>query len=254
MKKLFVLLLVSALIFASMVSVFAKEFDPEITQNRDEKALYDNCAAGKGEVAHGIDVSLWQGDIDFKAVKNSGINFVMIRSSFGREDPKQVDPRFHENIKKAQAAGLHTGVYHYSYATSAADAVNEAKFCLKTIRGYKLSYPVAFDIEDDSMKKLGKRVLTDICKAFCSTIEKAGYYVVIYCNPDWLKNYLYADELLPKYDLWLAHWYVKEPSYKCGMWQYTDIGRMKGIKGNVDRDVAYKDYPRLIKSKHLNRF
>lgn len=88
-----------------------------------------------------------------------------------------------------------------SYAVDIQDAINEANFCLENIKEYSLEYPVAFDIEDKSMKKLGKRILTDICKEFCDTIEQHGYYAAIYTNVNWLENYLYKDELLPKYDL-----------------------------------------------------
>ena len=109
-------------------------------------------------------------------------------------------------MQKAQENGIYCGVYHYSYAVSVEDAVNEANFCIENIKDYKLEYPVAFDIEDKSMIKLGKRTLTDICTAFCDTLEKAGYYAIIYTNPNWLKNYLYKDELFSKYDLWLADW------------------------------------------------
>ena len=102
--------------------------------------------------------------------------------------------------------------------------------------------------------KLGKRTLTDICKAFCETLEKAGYYVVIYTNPNWLENYLYKDELLSKYDLWIAEWYEDKPSYLCGLWQFSDKGSVYGIDGDVDMNFSYKNYPEIIKLKGLNSF
>lgn len=202
----------------------------------------------------GLDVSKWQGAIDFKKVKNAGINFVIIREGYGRKDPNQIDKKFKENYQKAKEAGLNVGIYHYSYADSAADAINEAQFCLENIRGIQLEYPVVFDIEDKEQLKLSNRQRTDIVKAFCSEIEKAGYYAMFYCNLNWLNNYLLKDEILPKYDLWLAQWNIDKPSCSCGMWQYSSTGKVDGINGNVDLNIAYKDYPAIMKTKGLNGF
>lgn len=224
----------------------------KISRNKDEIKiiiLEESQMSKKG-----IDVSVHQGNIDWNKVKDSGIEFAVIRDGYGRESPNQVDKRFHTNIKNAQNSGIHCGVYHYSYAINSADAVKEAQFCLKNIKDYKLEYPVAFDIEDKSMIKLGKRVLTDICKAFCGTIEQAGYYSIIYTNPNWLKNYLFADELLPSYDLWLAQWGASKPSYACGIWQTSETGKVDGISGNVDINIAYKDYKKIMEDNSLNGF
>ena len=201
---------------------------------------------------YGIDVSKWQGNIDWNRAKKV-IDFAMIRAGYGKEK-SQVDKCFHTNIKNAQANGVPVGVYWYSYARTVEEAKTEARVCLDTIKGYKLEYPVVFDIEDSSQITLSKQVLTDICKAFCSEIEKAGYYAMIYANCNWLRNHLYSDELLAKYDLWLAHWHVKEPAYECGIWQTTDKGIIDGISGNVDLNTAFKDYPGIMKSKGLNGF
>ena len=95
---------------------------------------------------------------------------------------------------------------------------------------------------------------TDIIKTFCSEIEKAGFYAMFYCNLNWLNNYLLKDELLPKYDLWLAQWNIDKPSCTCGIWQYSSTGKIDGIDGNVDLDVSYKNYPEIMKFKGLNGF
>lgn len=203
----------------------------------------------KGGIAlskKGIDVSTWQKDINWQAVKDSGIEFVMVRSGYGRGGENQIDDKFKNNINGAQGVGLNVGAYHYSYAESVDDAVTEAEFCLSIIKGYKFTYPIAFDIEDDSMKNLSKRELTDICKAFCNRIEQEGYYASIYTNIDWLNNYLYKDELLNRYDLWLAQWEAESPSFDCGIWQYSSSGSINGINGNVDLNISYKDYPSII--------
>ncbi len=118
----------------------------------------------------------------------------------------------------------------------------------------KLEYPVIMDVEDKEQLKLNNRQRTDIVKAFCSEIEKHGYYAMFYCNLNWLNNYLYKDELLPKYDLWLAQWNIDKPSCTCGIWQYSSTGKIDGIDGNVDLDVSYKNYSEIMKSKGLNGF
>lgn len=202
----------------------------------------------------GIDVSKWQGEIDWKKVKGSGIDFAIIREGLGTKSPNQIDEKFKKNIAGAKNAGISCGAYHYSYAVSVKEAVDEARFCLENIRGYQLAYPIAFDVEDKIMLKLSTRQRTDICKAFCEEMEKNGYYVMIYCNLNWLENYLYKDELLPRWDLWLAQWNVNRPSHPCGIWQYSETGKIDGIKGNVDMNISYKNYPEIMKSKGLNGF
>ena len=202
----------------------------------------------------GIDVSKWNGNINWDKVKSAGINFAIVREGYGKRDPRQVDKKFKDNINGAKSVGIHTSVYHYSYADSVEDAVNEAQFCLENISGLVLEYPIIVDIEDKKQLKLNNRQRTDIVKAFCSEIEKHGYYAMFYCNLNWLNNYLYKDELLPKYDLWLAQWNIDKPSCTCGIWQYSSTGKIDGIDGNVDLDVSYKNYPEIMKSKGLNGF
>ena len=189
-----------------------------------------------------IDVSTWNGNIDWDKVYKSGVRYAMIRSSFGIENPNQVDNKFVRNITNAQRAGVKCGIYHYSYAKSAAEAKKEAEFCLKTIKGYKIDLPVAFDIEDSSQTHLGKDTLTSIVIAFCDRIKSAGYRPMLYCNPNWLCNYLHKDKLINKYDIWLANWGVSAPSYNCAIWQYSENGGVPGISGSVDMNWIFKDY------------
>ena len=189
-----------------------------------------------------IDVSTWNGNIDWNKVYKSGVRYAMIRSSFGVENPNQVDNKFVRNITNAQKAGVKCGIYHYSYAKSATEAKKEAEFCLKTIKGYKIDLPVAFDIEDSSQTHLGKDTLTSIVITFCDKIKSAGYRPMLYCNPNWLCNYLHKDKLINKYDIWLANWGVSAPSYDCAIWQYSENGGVPGISGSVDMNWIYKDY------------
>ncbi len=202
----------------------------------------------------GIDVSKWNGTVDWKKVKSSGIDFAMIRDGFGKKSPAQVDKKFKENIEGAKNTGINVGVYHYSYADSAQDGIDEAQFCLENIRGYQLEYPVVIDMEDKEMLKLSTRQRTDACMAFCNEIEKNGYYAMVYTNKIWLENYLHADEILSKYDLWLAQWGGDKPAYNCGIWQYSETGKVDGVNGNVDLNFAYKDYPYVMKRDGLNGF
>lgn len=202
----------------------------------------------------GIDVSKWQGDINWKEVKSSGVEFAIIREGYGRKDPNQLDKKFHKNIREAQLCGIKCGIYHFSYALSEDDARAEAEFCLENIRGYKFEYPLIFDIEVDKNIWLGKRKLTDICMTFCEKMREKGYYVSIYTNLNWVNNFLYSDELFCKYDLWLARYNIWGAGYMCGIWQYTASGAIEGIEGDVDLDLCYFDYPKIIKELRLNGF
>lgn len=201
----------------------------------------------------GIDVSKWQGGINWNEAENDGVGFAILREGYGKESATQIDKQFETNYKGAKAAGVPVGVYHYSYADSTADAKLEAQFCLKNISGKQLEYPVCFDIEDKEQLKLDNRTRTDICKAFCETIEDAGYYAMIYCNLDWYKNKLISSQLTD-YDLWLAQWEVAEPSVSCGIWQKSSSGAIDGISGNVDLNEAFKGYPTIMYGRGLNGY
>ena len=206
----------------------------------------------------GIDVSKWQGEIDWKKVKAAGIKFAMIRLGYGssKGDACGLDGYFEKDVKNAIAAGIDIGCYFYSYATSVAAAKKEAAYVINVLQKYKgvFTYPVAFDLEDKTQQGLGKQVLTDMVIAFGDAIEKAGFYCSLYSNPSWMKSYLDADRV-KRFDLWLAHW-TDKTNYAgaYGMWQNSSSGKVNGINGNVDTDFAYKDYPTIIKGKKLNGF
>ena len=196
----------------------------------------------------GIDVSKWQGSIDWAKVRAAGIGFAMIRAGFGSNG---VDERFAENMQGARAVGIPCGAYHYSYATSADGAKAEAAHFLDLIKGHDFDYPVALDIEDPSQKALGKQTLTEIVPAFCSTVEAAGYYVCVYSNLYWIMNRLDM-AALKRFDIWLAQWSAAPALSDIGIWQYSDCGSVDGITGKVDMNTAYKDYAAIIKSAGLN--
>lgn len=201
----------------------------------------------------GIDVSKWQGDIDWQKVKASGVQFAILRAGYGRF-AGQTDKTFAQNYQNAKAAGLFVGAYHYSYAKNAEQARAEAEYCLSLIKGKVFDFPICYDVEDDSQKDLSKDEISAIVTAFCETLEKAGYYVSVYMNLAWLNTKL-REDIFEKYDIWLAHW-AKETTCKraYGIWQYTSGGQVNGIKGNVDLDCAYKDYPKIMRKNGLNGY
>ena len=200
----------------------------------------------------GIDVSYAQGKIDWAKVKASGVEFAMIRASYGWDNDSQIDRYFRANVQGCEEVGLPYGLYHYSYARTPQDAQKEARFFLRVIEGCRPEYPVVFDLEDQSQQKLEKSILTDMAKALLSTVEEAGYYAMLYANKYWLTGLLDMSRL-SEYDVWLAQWSAA-PSYSgsYGMWQCSASGSVPGISGAVDLDYAYRDYPVLIKDAGLN--
>ena len=202
----------------------------------------------------GIDVSSWQGNIDFAKVKASGIDFVIIRAGYGRET-RQNDNCFELNYRNAKAAGLNVGAYWYSYADSAEDAVKEAKACMEVIKGKKFEYPIYFDLEEQSQFAKGRNFCDSIIKAFCGELEKNGFLAGLYCSTYYLNNYI-SNAVAGKYALWVAQY-----NYRCtytankyGIWQYSSEGSINGISGNVDMDYCYTDYPAIVKNGGYNGY
>ena len=200
----------------------------------------------------GIDVSKWQGNVDFNKVKAVGYDFVIINAGYGRY-LSQKDPYFEQNYKNAKAAGLGVGAYWYSYATTASEAKQEAEIFLQAIKGKAFDYPVVYDIEDSAQSKLSQGTVGSLIESFCGYLEKAGYYVSLYSYADFLNNKVPA-QCKQKYDVWVAAFDVSKPPYNgnYGMWQYTSKGGVSGVNGNCDCNYVYKDYPSIIKKAGLN--
>lgn len=196
----------------------------------------------------GIDVSYAQGKINFDKIRKEQVQFAIVRSSFGWE-ANQKDSEFDRNMKGFASKGIPCGIYHYSYAESKNDAVKEAEYCLSCIKGTHPELPVFIDMEEQRIARHGKRVCTDIAKAFCERMKKAGYNAGVYTNPNWLRNYLYSDELIGKYPIWLAQWDSSAPIYECMIWQYKvgGSGCIDGINGECDLDILYTDKTEEIK-------
>ena len=194
----------------------------------------------------GIDISHHQGDIDFNSLKGN-IDFAMVRTSYGSF---YEDKKYKQNIKGLERINVPYGFYHFSYATSVESAKKEAEGFINIIKKYNPTYPIVIDIEwSNRTENVKSDTLISITDTICSMIEKAGYYAMIYANLDYFNNKL-NDSRLDKYDKWLAEW-KSNPTYKksFGIWQYSSKGQIPGIKGNVDLNISYKDYPSIIKSK-----
>ena len=203
----------------------------------------------------GIDVSYHNGDIDWQAVKNSGIEFAIIRTSYGWSDwNKQTDKKLQSNILGAKAVGMPIGAYHYSYATNTHEALLEAEFFINRLKWTQWEYPVFMDFEDKCHLTLSNSQRTDIVLTFLQKLKENGYYCGFYTFLNFQKYHLDMSRL-SGHELWIAHWH---PSCGCtspyGMWQRTSDGSVPGIKGRVDLDYCYKDYPSIIKSMHYNGF
>lgn len=193
----------------------------------------------------GIDVSKWNGEIDWDRVQNAGVEFAIIRAGYrGSVTGSLVeDPYFKANMRGAAASGLPVGVYFFTQAVNEVEAVEEASAVLQLIREYHLDYPVFIDTEgaggNGRADNLNVEVRTRVCEAFCRTIANAGYTAGVYASRNWYNHYLYTNQL-DNYCIWLAE-YRSVPLYQgyYQMWQYTSKGSVDGIEGNVDMNVSY---------------
>ena len=205
-----------------------------------------------------IDISKFQGNVDFSKVKGE-VDGVIIRAGYGQNN---IDEKFARNISECNRLGIPCGVYWFSYAYTEEMARKEAEYCLAAIKSYRVELPVCFDFEYDSVTYaqkngvgIGKTLATALVHAFCGVIEKAGYYAMNYTNKDYLGKYF--DKTTLNYDLGLAAWptepdFNNPPRKDVGIWQYSSKGSVPGINGNVDMDWAYKDYPAIIAAAGLN--
>ena len=200
--------------------------------------------------ALGIDVSSHQGEIDWKQVASSGVEFVMIRLGFrgyGAEGTINLDQYFQQNLEGAKAAGLKVGVYFFSQAVSTQEAEEEALFVLENLRGWSLEYPVVYDWE--TINSSGARTnglsgttLTDCAITFCETVAAAGYTPMVYYNSP-VGYGKYELNRLTAYDVWYAQ-YASIPTmyYSYRIWQYSDSGKIPGISTKVDMNIAFIPY------------
>ena len=193
----------------------------------------------------GIDVSAWQGRIDWKTVADYGMDFAILRIT---ESGNVIDKYFERNYTECQKYNIPTGVYKYSYAMTIAEIQSEARKVVSVLNGRKLQYPIWLDLEHHKQRVLGAESIHNLAEAFREIIVAAGYKFGIYCNEDWYMNVICSH--LRKYEFWIAHYpdndngWLQErirPSFGVG-WQYSNKAKIPGINGTVDRNVFYKDY------------
>lgn len=185
-------------------------------------------------ISIGIDVSKYQGNIDWSAVAASGVRYAFVRvgsTQYG------IDTKFDQNMRMAAANGVKTGVYLYSYARNAQEAATEAMFVLQAIANYTVSMPVVIDIEDQTQRSLSPQALAEIANTFCAIIESAGYYPMVYASKNW-----FTEKIGPvAYDKWVAQYHTSCSVEDAAFWQATSAGSIPGISGRVDIDYQYKD-------------
>ena len=211
-----------------------------------DKTEIQKLQATSGNAKVGIDVSKWNGIIDWDKVKNAGVQFAIVRAGYrGSVTGSLVeDPQFVANMKGAAAAGIPVGVYFFTQATDEKEAVEEASAVLELIRDFQLSYPVFIDTEgaggNGRADGLGAETRTLVCEAFCRTVENAGYTAGVYASRNWYNNNLQTARL-ENYHIWLAE-YRSVPLYQgyYKTWQYTSKGKVDGIEGRVDINITYE--------------
>ena len=197
----------------------------------------------------GIDVSSYQGSIDWEKVKEDGISFAIVRAgSRGYESGTMFeDDNFIDNIKGANEAGVPVGVYFYSQAATTEEAVEEAQYIIESIAELDVSWPIVFDMEEENSSSSRTRELTatqktDITLAFCDTVTQAGYKPMIYGNMRWFAENVELSRLVG-IEKWFAQYFSRPYfPYEYGMWQYSASGKVDGISGSVDMNIAFKDY------------
>ncbi len=192
----------------------------------------------------GIDVSQWQGNIDWQKVKGAGVQFAMLRAGYGRNN---LDTKFHRNAQGAIAAGIPIGLYWFSYALNVEMARREAQYAVEVAKKYKITWPIAYDLEYDTVSyavkngvAITKSLATQMAIAFCEEIKRLGYIPMVYTNLDYLNRYFDRSKL--PYDLWYAQYASTASVADKEIWQYSSKGSVPGIAGNVDMNHGYKDY------------
>lgn len=247
-----------------------------VTDNNDPR-----LGNSQTPLAYGIDVSKWDGDISqsqWNEIANTPIDghtitFAILRIGvelhrINNIINRQKDEYFERNYERAKAADLKVGCFYYTESLSSQNAIADAEQVIEWIGNKQFEYPIFFDIESKNIainnKVPNNTIRTEICTSFMNKMREAGFYTGIYTNNDWIVNYLNPSMLFPEYDVWYARYYDNTPNdwqnnwagagKKFGMWQYTKSKKIAPISEEVDCNVAYKNYPLIIKALHLNNF
>lgn len=232
-----------------LISPYLPKNEYDFTKLVCQSNLMKYYEDGKQVSFVGADISKYQDYVDFVKLKKAGVDFVMLRVGARGYGSGQIvmDDYFFDNIKRATDAGLQVGVYFFSQAINEAEAIEEANIVLESIKEYKLTYPVAFDmeyIENDTARIDGvsKSDKTKITKAFLDTIKNAGYKAMIYGDKEWLLKEIDMSKLTA-YDVWLSQMEdIPDYPYKFTMWQYTNTATIDGVAGYVDLNISFIDY------------
>lgn len=198
---------------------------------------------------NGIDASGIQGNIDFARVKESGVEFVIIKAGYSTSTV----PTWEINYANAKNSGMKVGAYWYSYADSVEEGIEEAEAFVKALKGKQLDFPVYLDLEERSQFDKGKDFCTRLVEAFCGELEKAGYYAGVYCSTYWYTNFV-EENVREKRPAWIADY--RDKCYYTGtygIWQY-DAAEVPGVQYTCDRDIGYTDYSDYIKEHGLNGY
>lgn len=203
----------------------------------------------------GIDVSVWQRGFDFARAKSEGVKFAILRGMYGNAK----DTEFESHYKKAKEQGLGVGVYQWGRASNVAQAREEAQLLIEyCLKGKNFEYPIYYDVEDSILLNKGVNETTEIITAWCETIENAGYFAGVYMNKSCFENEVLGDQLAKKYSQWRAYWTTLENRPNAQMWQFggeTNLVRTNRVAGVIcDQDLAYQDFPSIIKNAGLNGF
>lgn len=223
-------------------AVEKKPYDNTLFVKDDNKISYED---DKYTSRIGVDVSVFQGDIDWEQVKESGYDFAILRigyRGYGEEGTLNADEKFKQNLENARKAGMDVGVYFFSQAVNEEEAKEEADFVLEHLRGQELQMPVVYDpehiLEDEARTDdVAGEQFTDNAETFCKAVEEAGYDAMIYSNMLW-EAYELELEKLSDYPIWYADYEaLPQTPYRFCMWQYSSTGSVPGIEGNVDLNV-----------------
>lgn len=200
----------------------------------------------------GIDVSHFQGNIDWNKVKGN-IDFAILRLGWiGNNNNHTLDTKFETYYNACKSTGIPIGIYVYNYCNSEDTVKSGAEWTVNQLKDKGIDLPIYIDMEDRSIENLCKDKLTSICIAFNTVIENAGYWAGVYANLNWYTNYLNKDTIKARYTTWVAHYGISQDRYvgQYDMLQYSDTGKISGISGNVDMDIMYRDLINEIKESN----
>lgn len=203
-------------------------------------------------VRNGIDVSQYQGVINWELVKNR-IDFAILRCGYGQDIPGQDDPTFKRNADECTRLGIPFGVYLYSYATDERAALSEARHIMRLVADYKMAYPIYLDLEDPRVGRLTNEQIERNCRVWADELAKNNYFPGFYASYYWWTTKL-TGALFKRYTRWVARYAEELGAEGFDMWQYTDKGFVEGINAPVDMNYAYRDFPAEIEAGGYNNF